>query len=50
MKEFASFAKARPGEIINGSPGKGAIGHFTSALADTRLVHMPEYANRVSPP
>lgn len=45
MKDFVAFAKAKPGEITNGSSGNGSIGHLTGALLDmlagTRLVHVP---------
>jgi tripartite-type tricarboxylate transporter receptor subunit TctC len=45
MKEFVAVAKARPGQITNGSSGNGSIGHLTGALLDmltgTKLVHVP---------
>ena len=45
MKDFVAYAKARPGEITNGSSGNGSIGHLTGALLDmltgTKLSHIP---------
>jgi tripartite-type tricarboxylate transporter receptor subunit TctC len=45
MKEFIALARAKPGEITNGSSGNGSLGHLTGALLDltvgTKLVHVP---------
>jgi len=45
LKEFIAFAKARPGQIAYGSPGRGTVAHLSaellSSLAGIKMVHVP---------
>lgn len=45
VKEFVSFAKARPGELNYSSPGTGSIGHLATVLfgkqTGIRITHVP---------
>jgi tripartite-type tricarboxylate transporter receptor subunit TctC len=45
MKEFLALARAKPGELTNGSSGNGSLGHLAGALlgvmTNTSLVHVP---------
>lgn len=45
VKEFIALAKARPGELNYGSPGRGALGHLAaewfSSITGVKIVHVP---------
>ncbi len=45
IRELITLAKARPGQIVYGSSGQGAIVHLTTELflymADVKMIHVP---------